>query len=97
MGTVTFYHTFFLEDDVEDGDFPRDDVDTEVFDGIGAVEAARLIEREGLSFAATGNEWAADPDGSRIVDYSTGRRVETSAHLSYFHPRVVAAIIERVG
>lgn len=97
MGTVTIHRTYFLEEDVYDGDFPRDDTRTDVHDEITAREAATLIEREGLSFAATGNTWAADPDGSRITNYATGQRVEVSAHLSEFPERVANAIIEVVG
>lgn len=97
MGTVTIYRTYFLEEDIHDGDYPHDDVRTEVYDELSASEAARLLEREGLSFAATGNEWAADPDGSYITNYATGERCETSGHLSGFHPRVVNALIVKVG
>ena len=97
MGTLTIYRTYFLEDDIVDGDYPRDDTETEIHAGIGAAEAAHLIELEGLSFAATGNDWAADPDGSYVVDYHTGKRCETSAHLDGFPERVVSAIIAKVG
>jgi hypothetical protein len=30
MGTLTIYRTYFLEDDIVDGDFPRDDTTTDV-------------------------------------------------------------------
>lgn len=97
MGTVTIYRTYFLEDEIFEGDIPRDDVSTEVREDLTAREAADLLIAEGLSFAATGSEWAADPDGSHVTNYRTGERVETSGHLSGFHPRVVSAIIEKVG
>jgi len=97
MGTVTIHRTYFLEEDVWEGDFPRDDTVTEVFEGLSAVEAAQLLEREGLTFGATGGDWAGDPDGTRIVNYGTGQREETSGHLSGFHPRVELAIVERVA
>lgn len=96
-GTVTIHRTYFLEADIVDGDYPRDDVTTEVHDGLTAREAADLLTREGLSFQATGNDWAADPDGTYISNYATGERVETSGHLSGFPDRVTAAIIETVG
>jgi len=96
-GTVTIHRTRFLESDVWEGDYPRDDVRTDVYDDMTAIEAANLLKREGLSFDATGADWAADPDGSYISDYGTGERTETSGHLSGFHPRVAAAIIRAVG
>lgn len=108
-GTVKVYVQRFTEDEIavrdEDGDIveyadpPCDDehVHVEEYDDLTAVEAAERIVREGLSFAATGSDWAADPDGSYISDYATGERTAKTAHLSGFHPRVVAAIIERVG
>lgn len=96
-GTVTVHAVHFLEDDIHDGDYPRDDTRTTVYDDVTAREAADIIRREGLSFAATGNDWAANPDGSYVSNYATGERVEESAHLSGFHPRVEAAIISAVG
>lgn len=96
-GTVTFHRVHFLEDvALEIGDIPMDDIRTTVHDDLTAVEAVRLIYREGLTFAATGNDWAADPDGSRIVNYATGERVEESAHLSGFPDRVADAIMRAV-
>ncbi len=95
-GTVTFHRVHFLEADVCDGDSPRDDTRTSVHDDLTAVEAARLIYRKGLTFEATGGVWAANPDGSRIVDYATGERVEESAHLSGFPERVAAAVMRAV-
>ena len=108
MGTVTIHEVRFTEDEIavrdEDGnvewhaDPPYDDehTTTTVYDHLTAREAADRIRSEGLTFAATGNEWAANPDGSYISNYGTGERCETTAHLSDFHPRVVAAIAEAV-
>lgn len=95
-GTVTIYRTHFLEDDIYEGEFPRDDVRTEEWDDLSAAEVVALIRREGLTFEATGGSWAADPDGSRIVDYARGERVETSAHLEGWPLRVEVAIIAAV-
>ena len=95
-GVVTFHRTHFLESDIWEGDFPRDDTRTTVHDDLSASEAARLIRQEGLTFEASGGGWAADPDGSRIVDYATGERVEESAHLSGFPDRVAAVIMRSV-
>jgi hypothetical protein len=97
MGTLTIYRTHFLEDDIVDGDFPRDDTTMDVYSNVTAKEAADVLIREGLSFDATGNDWAADPDGSYVTNYATGQRCEISGHLSDFDPRLVAAIIRRVG
>ena len=98
MGTVTIHETHFLEDvALEIGDIPTDDVRTTVHDGVSAVEAARILCEHGVTFAATGNDWAADPDGSYISNYATAERVETSGHLSGFPDRVLAAIMDRVG
>ena len=96
MGTLTIHRTYFLESEIHDGDIPRDDTWTDEYD-VGASEAARILEFAGLSFAATGNTWAGQPDGADIVDYSTGRMVEVSGHLSGFPARVEAAIMARVG
>lgn len=82
MITVTFHHTHYLEDDVHDGDIPRDDVRTEVVEVETPVEAAILMAQEGLSFKVTGTDWAADPDGSYILNYATGECVETTGHVT---------------
>lgn len=97
MGTVTIRRLYYLEDDIRDGDVPRDDERVETYDELTAHDAVDLIMREGLTFAATGNDWAANPDGSRIVDYATAKREETTAHLAGFSPRVLDAIKEVVG
>jgi hypothetical protein len=59
--------------------------------------AVRIIEREGLTFAATGNDWAANPDGSYISDYATGERCAVTAHFDSFSDEDIIAVIERVG
>lgn len=92
-GTVTIYRLRFLEEDIHDGEVPRDDVDTDVHEGLTAREACELIRSEGLTFEATGNDWAANPDGSYVSNYGTGERCEVSAHLSGFPDRVAAAIM----
>lgn len=107
-GTVKIIETRFTEDEIavrnEHGDVewyadvPYDDEhmrETE-YDDLTAREAADLIRRRGLTFEATGNDWAADPDGSYISDYATGERTETSAHLSGFPDRVLNAIMTAV-
>lgn len=96
MGTVKIIEVRYLEADIYEGSVPMDDVTTTEYDELTAREAANLILREGLSFEATGNEWAANPDGSRCSNPATGERVETTAHLEGFHPRVLNAIMEVV-
>lgn len=97
MRIIKIIETYFLEDDVWEGDFPRDDTRESVHVCDDTDEAVGVLQREGLSFAATGAEWAADPDGTRIVDYATAQRVETSGHLSGWSDSEAAEIMERVG
>lgn len=52
---------------------------------------------QALTFAATGNDWAADPDGSYTSNYATGEQTETTAHLSDYPARLTCAIIRKVG
>lgn len=104
-GTVTVHEVRYTEDEIavrdEHGntewyaDPPYDDehTTTTVHDDLSARDAVRIIQRHGLTFEATGNDWAANPDGSYISDYATGERTETSAHLSGFPDRVVDAIM----
>ena len=109
MGTVTIHELRFTEDEIAvldetgstswyaDPPVDEDHLTTVVHEGLTAREAANLIRSEGLTFSATGNEWAASPDGSYVSNYGTGERCETSAHLSGFPDRVLDAIIEVVG
>jgi hypothetical protein len=98
--TVRIIEVRFCEDDVYDGGIPQASYDNatvtdyDVDDVDGAV---RALERAGVTFAATGTEWAADPDGSYIVNYATAERVETTGHLYGFSEAETAAIVERVG
>lgn len=98
--TVRIIEVRYFGEDVYDGSIPRECyenahiTDYEVDD---VDEAVRVLQREGLSFAATGNDWAANPDGSYIADYATDRRVETTGHLYALSSEQIAAIIERVG
>jgi hypothetical protein len=91
----------FLEDDIVDGDIGRDayeDADIEEVAVDGIDEAVDLIQRHGLTFAATGSDWASDPDGSRIVDYYDGRREEVSAHFADgWTDREMDRVMDRVG
>lgn len=88
----------FFEDDVFEGSLPREAYDNAhvvMHDVENVQEAVDLIKREGLSFKATGTGWAANPDGSVIVDYSTGEREEVTAHLfgpAWFHRAVTRMV-----
>jgi hypothetical protein len=105
LPTVRITRVLFLEEDVWEGDFPRDDVRSEDFDFDPQTEteeeildgAVRVFEREGLTFSATGNDWAANPDGTVIVNYATAQREEVTGHLIGFTAEQTATIIERVG
>jgi len=103
LPTVRITRVRFLEDEVFEGSIPSEcyenarseDFD---FDREDAVEGAvRVIESEGLTFAATGNDWAANPDGTTITNYATAEREETTAHLIGFTVEETNAIIEQVG
>jgi hypothetical protein len=94
IGTVKIIETYYLLDDVVDGDYPRDDTMTTEYPVDTVDEAVELIRREGLSFDATGTDWAAQPDGSAVVNYATGQQVEVTAHLNGFTDADVEAIME---
>ena len=100
IGTVKVITVSFLEDDVFEGSIPRDAYDdprTDEFEVDTVEEAVRVISNAGLTFEATGNDWAANPDGTTIVDYATGRREEVTAHLHGFTDADTTAIIATVG
>jgi hypothetical protein len=100
IGTVKVITVSFLEDEVWEGSIPRkcyDDARVTDYDVEDVEEAVRAIVVEGLTFAATGNDWAANPDGSVIVNYATGERHEVTAHLEGFSDDDMLAIIEQVG
>jgi hypothetical protein len=100
IGNVRIIRVRFLEDEVYDGGIPQasyDNATTETFECDDIEEAVRVLQREGLTFAATGSDYAANPDGSTIVNYATAEREETSGHLNGFRPLDVEAIIARVG
>lgn len=71
-----------------------DEVDVET-----PEEAADLIKSRGLTFSATGNEWAASPDGSFTVDYRQGIEREVTAHFRWqdWSPQDIARVVELVG
>jgi len=100
IGTVKVIIVEFLEDEVWEGSIPRkcyDDARVEEFECDSVEDAIKVIRQEGLDFKSTGNDWAANPDGSTIVNYATGLREERTAHIDSFSDADAAAIIEGVG
>ena len=98
--TVRIIEVRFTEDDVYDGGIPTacyDNATVIDHDCDDIEDAVRILTGRGLTFAATGNDWAADPDGSYIENYATAGRVETSGHLFGFSDADFDVIIERVG
>jgi hypothetical protein len=97
IGTVKVITVSFLEDEVWEGSIPRkcyDEARVEEYEVDSVEDAIKVIEREGLSFTATGTDWAANPDGSYIANYATGERHEVTAHIDSFSDEDAAAIIE---
>ena len=100
IGTVKIIRVRFLEDEVYEGSIPMKSFDNaivESFECDDIDEAVRAITREGLTFAATGADWAAHPDGSQIIDYATAEREDVTAHIESFSDDDAALIVERVG
>jgi hypothetical protein len=108
---VIIYATHFLESDIHDGDYPRDDVRQEItdclpdeFDLEDELEApdlaAKVITNAGLweaSDAGGGTRcWWSSPDGMQIVDYATGEMVEESAHLYGFTEAEATAVYDKI-
>ena len=100
IGTVKVITVSFLEDEVWEGSIPQkcyDDARVEEYPCDDVEEAVRVIQREGLTFAATGNDWAANPDGSVIVNYATAERHDVTAHIDSFSDADAEAIVREVG
>jgi hypothetical protein len=98
IGTVKIIRVQYREDDVFEGDIPREcheNAREDLFECDDIEDAVRYLR--GLSFAATGTDWAADPDGSRIIHYGEGIREETTGHLIGFSAADVEAIVAAVG
>lgn len=98
--TVRIIEVRFTEDEVYDGGIPQacyENATVKDYDCDDTDDAVRILQREGLTFAATGNDWAANPDGSYIEDYATAGRVETTGHLFGFSDADFDVIIGQVG
>jgi hypothetical protein len=98
MGTVRIITVEYVLGD-EDGAQPPDEAYRDVLvvphDGLSTDDAVELIRRVGLKFSATGNSWAADPDGSCMDP--RGLHHEVTAHLDGWSEADEAEIIGRVG
>jgi hypothetical protein len=66
--------------DVFEGDPVNPDTSITLVEDLELHEAIDLCRKHGVSFAATGNQWAADPDGSHVIDYATGEVEEITIH-----------------
>lgn len=90
----------FLEDDVFEGSISHECYENareDVYDVDNVEEAVRIIKGLGLSYAATNNDWAANPDGSVIVNYATGEREEVTAWLIDETDEESDAVVSLVG
>ena len=97
---VTIITVKFYEDDIYEGSLSREVYENAaeyVWHPEDVEEAADILKREGLTFAATGGAWAADPDGSFVADYVTGERHEVSGHLDGFTIEDENRVRELVG
>lgn len=101
LGTIKIIRITYLDSDIFEGSLPRevyDNAEVELFEVDDISEAVDVFRRHGVSFAATGNDWAADPDGSYVSNYSTGENVETTGHFEDDFPAdAIAAVIAEVG
>lgn len=100
IGVVKVTTVRYFEDEVFEGSIPReryDNATTEIFEVDDIEEAVQVFTSRGLTFAATGNDWAANPDGSYISDYRLGERVEETARLEGFTDEQIRTIVAAVG
>lgn len=61
------------------------------FDTMAELVAA--VRRDGVTFQATGADWATDPDGSHIIDYATAERETVSWHFDTLSPAMLARVV----
>ena len=67
------------------------DDETLTYDTVGELVAA--VRRDYVTFSATGCDYAADPDGSTIIDYAAGARESVSWHFDAVSPALLARVI----
>lgn len=99
-GIIRIITVTYLEDDIFEGSIPFESYENarqDEFEVDDVEEAIDVFTRHGLSFRASGSDWASDPDGSYVSNYSTGERSEVSGHfVSGFTPDEIAAIVAAV-
>ncbi len=82
--------TFDAESEVEHDTY-RLTEEEYVFDTMS--ELVEALKRDAVSFAATGSDWAADPDGSQIIDYVTGTRESVTWHFDQVSERLLQRVV----
>lgn len=68
-------------------------VDDETFTFDSVSELVDAVRYDYVTFAATGLDWASDPDGSRIIDYATAERETVSWHFDGISPALLSRVI----
>lgn len=69
----------------------RTDIDELTFDTMR--ELINAVRNDYVTFDATGDAWAADPDGSQVIDYATAEREAVSWHFYDMPPAMLARVI----
>lgn len=97
MINVLITRAYFSIDDIADGDIEYRDIVTEVVPADDAESAAEIICDLGLSFAATGADWAVSPDGAQIANFRSGIFEEVTARIVADSDSVLAAVRNLAG
>lgn len=91
MPDVTLHHLDFTLDQVVPGEIASDDRWSEQFLVEGCEQAADVLADHGLT-EPSGGGWYQQPDGSAVLDYSTGEHRQTTGHLHGFSPKHEARV-----
>lgn len=87
-------NAFPSDNDDDFNDMPHyhsvDDV-TVTFDSVADLVTA--VRWDGVTFNATGTDYATDPDGSQIINYVTGERETVSWHFDGISPALLSRVI----
>lgn len=92
------FYEYVNEDDTGPGDQFNVDaaphtIDDQTWVADSVAELVAWVRQDGVTFAATGNTWASDPDGSQIIDYATGERECISWHFDSVSPALLDRVI----
>ena len=79
--------------DTFNADMAPHTVDDEHFTFDSVADLVDAVRRDGVTFDATGNDWASDPDGSQIIDYATAEREAVSWHFESISPALLSRVI----